>query len=297
MKFETLALFMLLLAGFTTAAPTFSIEKSCDSQEVNLFSLKDKKGGNIAEPGHFKYQVCGEEVSTAKIRDSCRTGESSVISLFQRNDSHASTFGEYRWDVCVDGFETSVNKTCETPIFSLHSKTDSHVAEPGHFKYQVCEEKETVDNISLEVSTDAETVYVDGEQTSGGKYNTLELSNPYISTESGLGIIGYGELSSMEYVEGSPDTLRAVQTRGSFLVSNTESYSEIEDEGSEINQRTFMDQVETNFAFSVPNVPLVRVTYDSPFDTKGFDDRLSGSLGLYVRRPYTNSSELEIGTR
>ncbi len=288
---------IILFGGLASAEPSFSIKQSCSSQEVNLFSLTDRKGGNIAEAGHFKYQMCGEGVSTAQIRDSCKTGESSVISMFQRNDSHASTFSEYRWNVCVDGFETSVNQSCDTPIFSLHSKSDSHVAEPGHFKYQVCQETEKVDNISLELSTDAGDVYVDGEQSSGGIFNTLELSNPYIATEEGLGLVSYGELKQIRYVSGEPDSLEMVQTSGSFLVPNTKSYSEIEDEVNRINSRSFLELEEASFGFSIPKNPLINVGYEPAYSVKGFSDRLSGDIGLYVRKLYSNSSKIRIGTR
>jgi len=286
-----LAFLIAFAVGSVSAEPSFSIKDSCETgDELNLFSMNDKKGGNIGDPGYFQHQVCVTEVSSTEIRSSCRSDESSIISMFERNDSHASVFDDYRYDVCVDGLEVSLNKTCEKPIVSLHSKTDSHVAEPGHFKYQLCATRDIPKTVTLSIKTDSDEVYVDGKISDKESYGPGELAHPYISTGNALGIVSYGPLESIDHKSSSLDTLSVRQQKaGSFLVPLTRNtYTEIDDDREPVNDRSFLEQTEASFGFPPVERPTLRVGGSPDYRIEGFEDRLSGDINLYVRNLYGN---------
>jgi len=280
------------MAATVSAEPSFSIKDSCEGKETALFSLNDKQGGNIGEPGYFKHQVCATEVSSSTVSSSCSPESSPIISMFQRNDSHASIFDDYRYSVCTDGLDTSLNKTCDKPIVSLHSKTDSHVAEPGYFKYQLCAARDIPRTVSVEISTQAEKVFVDGEEADKNLYQPGELAYPYIVTNEALGIVSYGPVERIKYDSGSADSLKVTQgTGGSFLLPYTRgSFEKIEDDEQEVNSRTFLESAEPRFGFPPVENPAIRVSTGSSYNVEGFEGSLSGDIQLYARNVYSNKT-------
>lgn len=294
---KTLSALLLLVFMISTVsgAPSFSIEEKCESGEETLFSMYSKTGGNIGTPGHYKWQVCAEDLRNSEIKLQCGESENSVISMYSRNDSHASIYGDYNWDVCVDYINIQVNQSCSPSIFSMHSKTDSHVAEPGYYKWQVCPYYGEPERITLEMETDAGEVYVDGEEAEERTYQPLELSYPYIATDQPLGIVSYGDLTNLSYVSGSSDVFQVTQTSGSFLVPFTQGgFTEIEEEQEEVNSRSFLEQYGASFGFYISDTPEIRVSRRFEREVHGFNTTESNYIELAVRNMLNNENSTEI---
>lgn len=276
----------------------FNIRQSCQSGEESLFSMYDKKGGNIGTPGYYKWQVCGEG-SGYTVKESCAENEGSVISMFQKNDSHASVDQTYRWDVCAPQVRAEVSQECDNPMVSMHSLTDSHVAEPGYYKWQLCPYLELPGNVSFELSFEPESeVYIDGEPAEERIYTPIEMAYPYIVSDQPLGLVSYGSLRELEYREGTPeDTFRVTQEAGSssvLLPSTSSGYGEVEDDEDEVVDRSFLDQNMANFGFSSSGTPLVKVRRKFDYTVTGFEDVESGSVEISVRNRVNNNQTVEL---
>lgn len=299
MRKLSLLVALLLFTGLVAAGPEFEIrENSCNDDEENLFSMYDRKGGNVGEPGYYKWQVCGQGIIESTISEGCGD-EQHMISMKTKKDSHASIYSEYRYDVCTESLSFQLNETCANPVASMHSKTDSHVAEPGYYKYQICPQIGEAENITVTVKTDASEVYVDSNTAQEKVYSPLELAFPYISTDQPLGIVSYGDLVNIEYsTQNSNDILSVTQSSGSFLVPFTSGgYPEIEDQQEEVVQRRFLNLNLPSFSFYMPEERSIQVRKQFDRPVEGFGNDLEGYIDLAVRNRLGNSTGLLVSPR
>ncbi|MFB6214227.1 MAG: hypothetical protein ABEJ07_06755 [Candidatus Nanohaloarchaea archaeon] len=290
---------LVLMVPAVSGAPSFSVKQSCDSGEEPLFSMYSRSGGNVAKPGYYKWQVCGEEVENSAIRTSCKEDERRVISMKTKTDSHASVYDTYHWKVCATDVNPSVAQSCsENPIVSLYSKDDSHAAEPGYFKWQVCPQtRKPPENVTLQMKMDASNVYVSGDPAQEKTYNPLELDYPYIASDQTTGIVSYGSLVSLEYEQKSRDVFRVTQDSGSFLIPNTGGgYQEIEDDQEQVVNRRFLNLLEPSFHYTIPEKPVVKVYMDMEDPVKGFTGTETGSIEIAVRNTLDNETLVEFRT-
>ncbi|MFT4892332.1 MAG: hypothetical protein ACI8Z7_000099 [Candidatus Nanohaloarchaea archaeon] len=293
---------IILFSGISSAQTAdFNIRDTCQDREEPLFSLYDREGGNIGEPGHFKWQVCGSGVEEVEIQESCESDMNSILSMYQRNDSHASTYQNYRLQVCAS-FTASINNSCqpENRIVSLAKQDNSHVAEPGEFSYQLCGSPQKVETVTLEMTLDSEgQIYSDGQPVSEGYY-TEDAEFPYIVTDQPAGIVSYGSWNSINYTsQGSKDVLRVEQSEGGFLIPNTkEDYTAIESREDLVENQNFLQQVSPSFGFPQPEDPTVRVILDPEVKVDGFNRSLQGSISLYARHRADSDPEavIDLGT-
>lgn len=300
MKAKILVLLFIgtLFAGSVSADLDFNIRENCNTNEEPIFSMYSKTGGNMAEPGYYKWQICGEGVQNAEIRDSCNQGEKSIISMFQKQDSHASITEEYNWDVCTPDFSTNLTQSCDNPIASMNSETDSHVAEPNYYKWQICPTFEEPKNVSLELKLDAENVYVDGDAAEERSYTPIELSYPYITSDQPIGLVNYGKIRQINYeTQGSTDILTMTNdpASASVLIPHTNGgYQEIEDEEDFINERSFLNQNQPTFGFPAVGKPTVKVGKNFDHTIQGFEGVKNGRVELSIRNKVDNKGGVEI---
>ncbi|MFB6208721.1 MAG: hypothetical protein ABEJ56_01130 [Candidatus Nanohaloarchaea archaeon] len=296
-RIAVLTVLMVFTASGASAAEFSIREDSCGGGEENLFSMHNKSGGNVAEPGYFKWQVCADGIESSSFSKSCSGSLNSILSLHQKNDSHASIYESYRWQVCAS-IDASLNNSCasQDKIVTLAKKDDSHVAEPGELQYTLCAEAETVDTVTLEMETDADSVYVDGESASETSYYSSELEYPYITSDQPAGIVSYGDVKSINYsTSGSTDIMRVKQSSGSFLVPNTQGgYEELEDEKDLVENRQLVKNIEPSFAFTMPDQATIRVIYGPDTNLIGFDRRLSDDVDLLARNRVDGDSTPDI---
>jgi len=287
-KYLVLLLFVMLSAS--GAGLDFEIKQECNN-EASLFSLYSKEGGNAGMPGYYKWQVCGDQVEYAEFRAGCNGDELSALSFFKRNDSHVSSNNVYGVNVCTPRVKTSINETCENPIVSLHSRTDSHVAEPGYYENQLCGELEDPDNVSVELSLNAENVYVDGEEAEERVYNPIELNYPYMVSED-TGIVNYGNLLSLEYSSGSSEVLEITQQdRGNFLLPLTgDMPSSIDRREDMVTERIFLNQMSPSFNYPIYQDPMVKVAYQPEYEVDGFEGSETERVSLAVRNGFTEGN-------
>lgn len=299
MKLKTVLVLVILFTG-TSLATSFEVKDSCGPTEEPMFSIYSETGGNAGMPGYFDKQICAEGVSESGFYQSCPREMSPVLSFYQKNDSHVSTFQNYDWKLCATGINSSINSSCpeENSIVSLKSKDDTHVAEPNYYGNRLCGKMEKPVNISLEIKSDLGEVYVDGEKTGEGEYTATDLSYPYIVSDQPLGIVSYGEFSSLQYESGSKDSLKMTQERGTFLIPHTEEgHTEIDEEESLITGRRFLKLPEPAFGFESPENPVVRVRFVPNHPVIGFENSLRRNIELGVRNRLGSESALEIKTR
>lgn len=289
---------MVLLGGQVSADLEFNIRDSCEGDEEAIFSMHQKQDSNIGMPGYFKYQVCAEGIEYSEIRNSCNSDENSVISMFQRNDSHVSINQEYNWDVCIPQVKTNLSQSCSNPIVSMHSDFDSHVAEPGYYSNQLCASFEEPENVTvgLELSS-KEDVYVDGSSAEKRSYTPIELAYPYISTDQPLGLVSYGSIEQIEYSENPNSVLELTQSANSVSVLipyTSGGYTEIEDDETDVTDRTFLDRYSASFSDTGDSVPVLKVRKKFQHDVDGFEDTESGSVKVSVRNKINNNDSVKI---
>lgn len=277
----------------------FNIRQSCQSTEEPIFSMHDKQGGNIGMPGYYQWQVCGEDVEHAEIRDSCKEGENSFISMFQKNDSHAAIDQTYRWDVCIPQVKTNLSQSCSNPVASMHSKTDSHVAEPNHYKWQLCPSTVQPENVSIKLEFDAGKTYIDNTKAEEKTYNPIELAYPYIISDQPAGIVSYGELLQMEYINKSASskvfkTTQSTDSSSVLLPFTKGGYKEIEDEENMVTDRTFLNKVSSSFSYSMGGESTVKVRKIFQETVEGFEDTETNYIELSIRNKVNNNDSVEI---
>lgn len=291
-------LLVFLVAG--VSAQSFSIKDECGDREENMFSIYNLSGGHVAEPGFYDNQVCASGVEEIELSKTCPDNLNSILNLYQRNNSHASIYNAYDMKVCAS-LPADINNSCpdERKIISMEYLDDSHVAEPGALEHQLCAGERSVRTVKMEMTFEADEVYVDGEPASEGTYSESTLEYPYIVSGEPAGIVSYGEPLSIEYsTDGTKDTLSVTQKEGSFILPNTEgSYSKIENREEMVRQRTFIDQLSPNFAYLLPDTPRIRVIYDPSINITGFEREQRGRVDLYVRHRSDDNPEpvIEIG--
>lgn len=299
MKAKALILIVFLMfVGPASADLNFSIRESCQSDEEPMISMHSKTGGNIGEPGHFKWQVCGNGVEEINIKDTCASGENSLISMFQRNDSHASINQEYRWDVCSSGFRTNLTQNCDNPIASMESESDSHVAKPDYYSLKLCPSLAKPENTTIKLELDAANVYIDDSEAEERAYTPLELSYPYIVSDQPVGLVSFGKLVSLSYeTRGSTDIFRMTQSLGStsvLLPFTGDGYSDVEDDEEAVIDRSFLDDYGPSFGFSSLETPFVRVRATFDHSVEGFDNVEYGQTSLSIRNKVNNNESTEI---
>lgn len=297
-KISLLLVIGILITGSVSANLDFNIRESCNGDEETLFSMYSKSGGNIGEPGHFKWQMCGEGVEESEIKESCDYGETSLISMFKRNDSHASINEEYRWDVCAPLVQTNITRNCETPIASVSSRTDTHLAEPDHFNLKLCAYAFEPENVSVEMKFNADNVYVDDIEAKERSYSPIELSYPYIVSDKPTGLVSYGEMKRLDYeTKGSTDIFRMIQSSNSasVLIPHTKGgHSEIEDEEEYMVDRSFSDLNSASFGFPSLDTPQVKSRAKFDYTVRGFEGTHTGQFDLSIRNAINNDNNVEI---
>ncbi|MBY6293925.1 hypothetical protein GLU60_00880 [Nanohaloarchaea archaeon H01] len=296
-----IALALILFLTSQGSAQSFEIrDDGCKGNELNFFSLADREGGNIGQPGYFDYQLCGSGVEEVEIAESCGTNLNSMLSIYQENDSHVSVYESFRLNVCTS-FPASVNNSCSTGnrIVSLAKKDDSHVAEPGELQYQLCGQSREVETVTVEMKFDADRVYIDGEEAEERSYSSDELDYPYIVSDQPAGIVSYNDVRTVNYTtDGTTDVMKITQEEGSFLIPNTKgSYTELEDQQEAVLDRDLLTQFNPSFAFTAPEQPTIKVIYDPDVDLQGFERELRNSFELYVRHRVDDDpgADIEIG--
>lgn len=296
-KLVVLGALLLLVPAAASQEPFEIREDSCNDGETNLFSMYEKKGGNIAEPGYFRWQACSAVIDYSEVRDECEPGESSLISMKSKEDAHASIYSEYRWDVCIPRAVVTLNKTCvnSDPIASMHSETDSHIAEPGYFENQVCHSFADVNTMTLKLEIESSDVYIDGETAEERTYSPIELEYPYIVSDRPAGIVSYGDLKNITYTENSRNVLSVTQRDGSFLLPFTRGGTESIDRRQEdITSRTFLQEYDPSFGFFIPDNPVIKVIYDFGYGTEGFTETQTNRIDLAVRNKFNDSDKTEL---
>lgn len=285
-KIAILLTVILVFSGTVSAQEAeFNIrEDACNDREEPMFSLYDKEGGNVGEPDHFKWQVCGAGVDEVNIQDECSSNMNSIVSMYQRNDSHVSVYDNYKVQVCAS-FTASINNSCqpENRIISMAKEDDSHAAAPSEMANTLCASEEGIESITLEMSlADGNDVYVDDEPAGEQLYTADELDYPYIVTDEPVGIVSYSSLRSIEYSSnGDKDVFRVTQNGGRFLLPNTkESYSDIENEEETIMNREFLQDLRPSFSFFQPETPTIRVILRPNRTVRGFDNELRNFVEL-----------------
>jgi hypothetical protein len=296
-KIATLLAVLILSSGAVSAQQAeFSIrEDTCNDREEPFFSLHDKEGGNVGEPGYFKWQVCGDGVEEVTIQDECSSNMNSIVSMYQRNDSHVSVYDNYKLQVCAS-FTASINNSCqpENRIISMAKEDNSHAAAPGEMANTLCASEKGIESITLEMSlADGNDVYVDDETAVEQLYTASDLDYPYIVTDDPAGIVGYSSLRSIEYSStANRDIFRVTQNGGRFIVPNTmESYSDIEDEEETITNREFLQQLRPSFSFFQPETPTIRVILRPNKTVRGFDHELRNFVELRSSYRVDNRTE------
>lgn len=292
-----LLLITVLMVPFSTAEPQFNIRKSCQADEVALFSLFSKTGGNVGQPGYYTWDVCGTGIEDADTRSSCNSDENSLISMYKKNDSHASTFTGYRWNVCATDINTSVKSSCTNDaIVSLHKKDDTHVAEPGHYSSQLCVNPvKSVDNVTLRMTTDSGQVYVSGDSAQEKTYTAFDLNYPYIVSDRPIGVVSYDEIVNVEYVNNSRDVFRVTQTGGSFLIPHTTGgLNSVRRRDNLVTDRELATHMSPSFGFQLEDQPTVKVALQPEQTVKGFSQTITRNVDIVVRNKGLQDGNLVI---
>ncbi len=289
----------LLLLAPTVAGASFETRKTCQNDEEPLLSLYSKTGGNVAEPGYYKWNVCGEGVRNAELKTSCGEDETDILSILKKNNSHASTYDAYSWKVCSPDLTASITTgPCDDPIVSMAKKHDSHVAEPGHFQYELCPtDVEQPDNITLEFRLDADRVFVDDQEVGGSDYSASLFEYPYIVSGQPAGIVSYAPALGIEYRNRSRDVFRVTQkqAQGHFILPFTGGgYQTVEEEEDSILERGFLDILTPSFAYFKPKNPVIRVIYQFQHPIVEFRGTEQGIDSIAVQNKINKQNNTEL---
>lgn len=273
-------------------------EDSCGQNEENFLSLYNKSGGNAAEPGYYKWQVCGSGMDEVKFQQSCGGDLNPILYLPEKNNSHVFSQEEKNWKVCAS-ITASINNSCreENIIISMAKEDDSHTGAPNELSNQLCASDRSVETVSLKMDLPSDTnVYMDGNSVSEGTYSASEIDYPYIVSNQPSGIVSFGELESISYSETATENILEVkQTEGSFLLPNTRGgYTEIEDEEEDVKSRSFLERVNPSFAYAPVEAPAVRVIYKPNVKVEGFEGRVEPPVEIYSHHKINSGSEPEV---
>jgi len=153
-----------------------------------------------------------------------------------------------------------------------------------------------VENFTVELSTESEQVFVDGEEAVEGSYSASDVSVPYISTENALGLVSFGELQSINYIEEETSVLQITQSSGPVLVPNTRGdYETVERRSTEITDRSFLDNINPNFGFSIPEQAVVQVAYSPDYLLSSEEDSLGSRENIEIEHKGLQDGEINIG--
>ena len=153
-----------------------------------------------------------------------------------------------------------------------------------------------VENVSLQMNLSSGTdIYVDGDPAQEKTYSPSEIDYPYITSDQPAGIVGLGELESINYSSNGKEVLEVTQKDGSFIIPNTRGgHTVLEDDEDDIRSRRFLERVNPSFAFPPVETPTVRVIYRSDVKIDGFEGRAENSVELYSRHKLNSGSEPEV---
>lgn len=303
LRFLALATCLILSVSMVSAQSyDFSVrENSCGDREVSLLSMYDTEGGNVAEPGYYKWQVCASGVAETDFARDCSADTSPIAYLAKKNNSHIFTTDQRDWKVCA-GFSASINNSCQQDniILSTAKENDSHAGDPGALQNKLCASDREVETVSLEMSIpEGNSIVSDGQTVSSG-YSADTLDYPALTTADPAGIVSYGDFQSVSYENvGSRDKLRMTQSDGSFIVPNTEGgFSDLEDDQEDVDSREFLGRISPSFTEPEPEQQDVRVIYSPDIELQGFEGDAASS-DLYVRNTVNDQSEtaIDIGLR
>jgi len=153
-----------------------------------------------------------------------------------------------------------------------------------------------VENFTVELSTESEKVFVDGEEATEGSYTASEVSLPYISTENALGLVSFGELQSINYIEDETGLLQITQDSGPVLVPNTRGdYETVERRSTEITDRSLLENISPNFGFSIPEQYTVQVAYSPEYFLSLEDESLGSRENIEAEHKGLQNREINIG--
>lgn len=153
-----------------------------------------------------------------------------------------------------------------------------------------------IENFTVELSTESEQVFVDGEEAEEGSYTASDISTPYIVTDEALGLVGFGEIPSINYIEEERSIFQVTQDSGPILVPNTrEGYETIERRSSEIRDKNLLDNLNPNFGFSIPEQAVVQVAYSSDYLLSLDEDSLGSRENVEIEHKGLKDGEINIG--
>ncbi len=119
------------------------------------------------------------------------------------------------------------------------------------------------ENVTLELRLDADRVFLDGSEVSSYSFYTDASPDfPYIVSGQPAGIVGYGEAQELSYFNRSRDVFRVTQEGGRFLLPFTRGgHRSIEKREEDIEERSFLNQLEPSFGFPVLENRVYRIKY------------------------------------
>lgn len=297
--------FFLFIISFVNGIDV-SVQSTCDVEYEPMLSLSDATGGHIGDEDYYNTKVCVSDVEYFEIKNQCGGDERSVLSVNSKENAHISMFdNEYNYELCTRRLETDVRSTCnanETKILSVTKDNNTHAASPFHtdnaYTESICLKREPPENVTVSISGLSGNVYADGSSINAGESISPPAAYPYIVSDQPVGIVSYGGFQRLSRV--SSDTVSVTQEAGSgsyLLPFSREGYEEIEDEQTQINDRTFLNSVSPNFGFSSVEIPTVKVAYSPDQPIRGFDETLrTGRIELAITKlgdnPQNQTAEL-----
>jgi hypothetical protein len=270
-------LFILLL-GLTVqvTALDFQIADSCsDPYNVKLFSISNGTNGHVAEPDFYETNVCADDVGETRIAQDCNSITNPVLSFYETDNgtSHLASEGDhFTYALCSERLATSVWKECPgntVPIVSIYGPVEDHVATPGHYTWQICGG----------VFENATLAY---EFTISGNKDFLLNGDPEDSSiETTSDLPGYAAVQNDTIVSGIVGNDKQPQTTGinnnsgraelnHTLIGNTNNqwfiplttgdYFDIEGRLDRIQDNTFLNYFNPNFAFTLAEEAQIKVS-------------------------------------
>lgn len=161
------------------------------------------------------------------------------------------------------------------------------------------------DNISLSLSLNADTTYIDGDEETTTQ-TRFDFEQPYISSGQPEAVIGASNPLELRYRESGTssmllggefeDEYTVIQEEGRFMVPFTRGGISSIDSRVNLLNDNFLNQVEPSFGFDLSAQRVVNVAYIFPHNVSSFDG--TGEIRtLYVRNqidPGESSPQLRI---
>lgn len=155
-----------------------------------------------------------------------------------------------------------------------------------------------VDNVTLELAFNPDTVVIDGSETTTDTTVT-SFDNPFISSKQPTGLIGLSNTVQMSYTNGSRERVEVTESgrSGEFLIPFTEGgYSTLLNRETEIADNTLLDLRPPTFAFEQID-PSVSVIYDFTYPVTDITGPRSGLETIIIRNRLDSDNETQFVLR